>query len=121
MLWDRFVDWSSTYNSGQPEPENYDSSFSSDANVETIELPEVTIHAEKYFGCPLCDQKFTSKVTARRHLTSLHSNIRYACQVCKRTFNRKDALKTHIQKAHQIDAEVAAAMTNCNASKSLSN
>ena len=85
--------------------------------TEASALPQVASHISHFFSCPLCENQFTSKSTALRHMKSVHGNIRYACQICKKTFNRKDILKQHIMGSHEMNSEVARAMVECDSTK----
>ena len=82
-------------------------------DVIPIPLPEVGPSVNQYYSCPLCDNQFTCRPNALRHMKSVHGNVRYECQICKKSFNRKDILKGHIMGSHELNAEVARAMVDC--------
>ena len=54
--------------------------------------------------CCVCDKRFASKKTLRRHVKSMHLQEEYVCAQCpdERIFNRKDRCRNHQLKVHGL-------------------
>ena len=48
--------------------------------------------------CDLCQAKFKSSTTLRRHKKSKHEGIRYDCHLCDYKATQKGDLKRHIRR-----------------------
>ena len=53
------------------------------------------------FLCNLCDKRFNTKGTLKRHVMAIHEKITaFKCDTCEKCYKRKDTLSTHVRTVH---------------------
>ena len=53
------------------------------------------------FECEICEQKFQTIQTKRKHITIVHGEVKHLCNVCNKIFRRKNQLNFHLKNYHQ--------------------